>query len=135
MSAVVDYAYYTDVYLGTEADEASFPALCARAGDIIGAMIKWRNPETLGAFQLTLYKKAICAQIDFLAINGLDYATGGGNTDNGFTVGKVHINGRTGAENAKAGAMAGSVSPMAVMYLEQSGLMYPGVPTMGGCVC
>ena len=25
-----DYAFYCDVYKGTEADEASFPALCAR---------------------------------------------------------------------------------------------------------
>ena len=27
------------------------------------------------------------------------------------------------------------LSPMVLMYLEQSGLLYPGVPVVGGCVC
>lgn len=135
MSATVDYTYYTDVYLGTEADAASFPALSARAEDIVGAMARWTDPAEMSAFQLTLYKKAICSQTDFLAVNGLDSVTGS-RSDNGFTVGKVHVNGRAGSEQkSSGGAMAGNISPMAALYLEQSGLMNPAVPVVGGCVC
>jgi len=133
MSAIVDYEYYSTVYKGSEADEASFPALCARAGDVIGAMIRWKDPETLTAFQMTLYKKAVCAQVDFFAVNGLDSVAGG--TDRGFTVGKVSVNSKNVTDTIKKGAMSGGISPMVLMYLEQSGLLYPGVPVVGGFVC
>lgn len=128
---IVDLLYYWNVYQGEEADEASFPALCARAEDVIGAMVRWQDPSAFTPFQMTLYKKAICAQIDFFAVNGLDSVAGG--SDKGFTVGKVSISG--GNETTHKGAMSGSLSPMTVMYLEQSGLMNPAVPVVGGCVC
>lgn len=121
----VDYSYYWNVYLGKEADETSFPALCARAEDVIGAMIRWQDPSTFTPFQMTLYKKAVCAQVDFFAVNGLDSVAGG--TDRGFTVGKVSISG--GNETTHKGAMSDNLSPMCVMYLEQSGLMNPQVAT------
>lgn len=127
MSACVDYVYYSTVYMGQEADEASFPALCARAADVVGAMTRWKDPESLTSFQLTLYKKAVCAQVDFFAVNGLDSVAGG--TDKGFTVGKVSVNNRNSSETAKGGAMSGNISPMCIMYLEQSGLMNPQVAT------
>lgn len=133
MSANVDFAYYSTVYMGSEADQASFPALCARAGDVIGAMIRWKDPATLTPFQRTLVKKAICAQVDFFAVNGLDSVAGG--NERGFTVGKVSVSGKSGSEIAHKGAMAGNISPMATLYLEQSGLMNPAVPVVGGCVC
>ena len=128
----VCFEYYNDIYLGQEADMASFPALCARAEDIVNAMVRWQDPATFSPFQMTLYKKAICAQIDYLAVNGFDSVTGG--TDRGFTVGKVSVNNGKG-ETAQGGAMSGSLSPLVIMYLEQSGLMAPSVPVVGGCVC
>ena len=133
MSAIVDYEYYSTVYMGTEADEASFPALCARAADVVGAMIRWKDPETMTAFQLTLYKKSVGAQVDYFAVNGLDSVAGG--TDRGFTVGKVSVNSKNVTDTIKKGSMSGNLSPMVLMYLEQSGLLYPGVPVVGGCVC
>ena len=123
----VDFVYYSTVYLGKETDETSFPALCARAEDVIGAMTRWKDPSTFTPFQVTLYKKAICAQVDFFAVNGLDSVAGG--TDKGFTVGKVSVNNRNSSETAKGGAMSGNISPMVVMYIEQSGLMNPQVAT------
>ena len=133
MSAVVDYTFYSTVYMGSEADEASFPALCARAADVVGAMTRWIDPDTLDAWTLNLYKKAVCAQVDFFAVNGLDSAAG--NDGRGFTVGKVSISGKSGSELKSTGAMAGNISPMAILYLEQTGLMNPAVPVVGGCVC
>ena len=130
---IVDFTYYWNVYQGKEADETSFPALCARAEDVVGAMVRWADPATFTPFQLTLYKKAICAQVDFFAVNGLDSVAGG--NDRGFTVGKVSVNSKNVTDTIRKGAMNGNFSPMVLMYLEQSGLLYPGVPVVGGFVC
>lgn len=127
---VVDYAFYSSVYMGNDVDEASFPALCARAGDCIGALTHWVDDAkilTLPALIQTLYKKAVCAQIDFLAINGTDslQETASG----GFTVGKVTIHGKA---NSAGGKMSENISPLAISYLEQTGLMNPKVPCIEG---
>lgn len=126
--------------MGTEADETSFPALSARAEDVIGAMTRWAvTAENLAGYPLciqTLYKKAICAQTDFFALNGLETAEGG--TPSGFTVGKVSVSGKSGADIVRKGAMADAISPMAILYLEQTGLMnpqadvLPDMPMIGG---
>lgn len=122
----VDYTFYTTVYGGTDADATSFPALCARASDIIGAATHWVDEAEIAklpALYQTLYKKAICSQVDFLAINGIDSLNETASA--GFTVGKVTIHGKA---NANGGKMSESISPMAVSYLEQTGLMNPQVP-------
>jgi hypothetical protein len=135
--AIVDAAYYLTVYMGKEASECDFPALEARAEDVIGAMTRWQaTADTIASltpFQVTLVKKAICAQVDFFAVNGLEAVAGG--TGQGFTVGKVSISGKSGSELSNRGAMADNISPMAIMYLEQSGLINPSVPALGGCIC
>ena len=128
MSAIVDFPYYYNVYMGQEADQASFPALCARASDVVGALTRWVDFDTLSEFQQTLYKKAICAQVDWFATNGLDSVASG--SDGGWTVGKVTVHGRSSAEAQKSGAMSAHLAPLAVMYLEQSGLMNPAVPAV-----
>ena len=133
MSAIVDYTYYATVYMGTEADEASFPALCSRASDVVGAMTRWVDPETLDGYTLTLYKKAICAEVDYFALNGFESVAGG--TDRGFTVGKVSVSGKSGGELKHEGVMKNHVSPLVIMYLEQTGLLNPSVPVWGGCPC
>lgn len=128
---LVDYTFYSQVYGGTDADQASFPALCARASDVIGAVTHWVDDATiltLPALVQTLYKKAICAQVDFLAINGMDSLNETASA--GFTVGKVTVHGKTGS--AKGGALAEMISPLAIGYLEQTGLMNPQIPTIEG---
>lgn len=129
----VDFVYYSTVYMGKEADETSFPALCACAEDVVNALVRWQDPSTFSPFQMTLYKKAICAQVDFFAVNGLDSVAG--SDGRGFTVGKVSVNGVQAQSGASSGAMAHSMSNLVIMYLEQSGLLNPAVPIVGGCVC
>ena len=127
---VVDYCFYSSVYMGSDADQASFPALCARASDIVGALTHWVDVATiprLPAQILTLYKKAICAQIDFLAINGIDSLNE--TETGGFTVGKVTVQGKA---SASGGKMQDNVSPLAISYLEQTGLMNPQVACVEG---
>ena len=138
--AIVDMAYYTTVYMGQEATDCDFPALESRAEDVIGAMTRWVvTPDTIAKYPpivITLIKKAICAQVDYFAVNGLDSIAG--STGVGFTVGKVSVNGKGGGELIRKGAMADHIAPMVIMYLEQTGLLNPQVndiPDLGVIPC
>ena len=135
MSAIVDFTYYSTVYMGTEADATSFPALNAHASRVIASMTRWQvtdeNFSELPSFIQTLYKLAICSQVDALAINGIDSLNSG--EEVGFTVGKVRVDGK--AKASAGGAMSANISPAAISYLEQSGLMNPAVPVVGCCPC
>jgi hypothetical protein len=132
MSAIVDYTYYTDVYMGTEADKATFPALNAHAARMIQNLCHMRvSEENIDSFAKeiqTRVRLAVCAQIDFLAINGIESinTSGGG----GFTVGKVTVHATNSSSGG--GALRACISPEAFAYLEQIGLMNPQVPTIDG---
>lgn len=136
MSAIVDFQYYTETYMGSEADEASFPALNAHASRVIANMTRWQVDETtiseLPSLVQTLYRLAVCSQIDFLAINGVDSLSDGEGSV-GFSVGKVRVDGKN--KTSAGGAMSASVSPAAISYLEQTGLMNPAVPVAGCYPC
>ena len=136
MSAIVDFTYYKDTYNGTEADSTSFPALNAHASRVVGMMTRWQvnedNFAELPPIIQTMYKLAVCSQVDFIAINGVE-SISGGEESVGFTVGKVRVDGK--AKSSAGGAMSASISPAAISYLEQTGLMNPAVPVVGGCVC
>ena len=45
-----------------------------------------------------------------------------------FTVGKVSVSGKSGSDLVRKGAASDYISPMVLVYLEQSGLMNPTVP-------
>ena len=123
--AVVDYEYYTSTYIGDPAvTEAAFPRLEARAEDAVNALIRFR---AVPAQWETLYKKAICAQVEYYAMYGIEVASAG-LMENSFTVGKVSVTG--GGASARSGG-ASMVSPQAVAYLEQTGLLNPAVPVAG----
>ena len=136
MSAIVDYTYYTATYKGSEADETSFPALNAHASRVIANMTRWQVDETtideLPSLTKTLYRLAVWTQNDFHAINGEDSLTDGKGSI-GFTVGKVRVDGK--GKTSAGGAMSASVSPAAISYLEQTGLMNPAVPVAGCYPC
>lgn len=135
MSAIVDFTFYSSVYMGTEADATSFPALNAHASRVIDSMARWQvnseNFDTFPSLVQTLYKLAVCSQVDFLAINGVDSLSTG--EEVGFSVGKVRVDGKS--KSSTGGAMSANISPAALLYLEQSGLMNPAVPVAGCCIC
>ena len=138
--AIVDLAYYTTAYHGTEASDCDFPILEARAEDVVGAMTHWKvTADTIATLPVriqALVKKAICAQTDYFAINGLDSVAGG--NERGWTVGKVSVQSRYASQTEKSGLMAAHISPMVMMYLEQTGLLnpqvetFPQMPLLGG---
>ena len=138
--AIVDWAYYSTVYHGTEANETDFATLEAHAEDVIGAMTHWKvTTDTIASLPSmiqTLVKKAICAQTDYFAINGLDSVSSG--NERGWTVGKVTVQNRYASSAEKSGVMAAHISPMVFLYLEQTGLLnpqvetFPQMPMLGG---
>ena len=137
MSAIVEYSFYTDTYKGMEPTVTAdtFPALYAHASRVIAAMTRFRvtedNFSAQPSFVQTCYRLALCAQVDSLAINGVETLAAGEAV--GFSVGKVRVD---GGRNASAGGtLSASVSPAAMLYLEQSGLMNPAVPVFGGAIC
>ena len=132
---MIDFAYYTLEYRGQDADEASFPVFLAHARRIIDAMCRWQitdeNLTTYPAIIQTMYRNAVCAQVDWLALNGLESLNS--SSDGGFTVGKVTVH--SNYYSQKSGKMSNSISPLAMMFLEQSGLLNPSVPVVGCSVC
>lgn len=121
--AAVDYEYYTSTYIGDPSvTEADFPRMEARAEDLVNQLIRYQTVPTMWQ---TAYQNAICAQVDYYAIYGIDLAAGG-IASTGFTVGKVSVSGN----QAMSGA-ASMVAPAAKSYLEQTGLMNPSVPAAG----
>ena len=123
--AAVTFDFFANTYCGDPAvTEAAFPRLEARAEDAVNALIRFRAvPPQLEV----LYQKAICAQIDYYAIYGIEAASAG-LMENSFTVGKVSVTG--GGAAARFGG-ASMIAPQAVAYLEQTGLLNPTVPVAG----
>ena len=123
--AAVSYEFFKATYVGDPAvTETDFPRLEARAEDAVNALIRFRAvPAQFEA----LYQNAICAQIDYFAIYGIEAASAG-LMENSFTVGKVSVTG--GGGSARSGG-ASMIAPQAVAYLEQTGLLNPTVPVAG----
>ena len=123
--AAVTFEFFANTYHGDPAvTEAAFPRLEARAEDAVNALIRFRAvPPQLEV----LYQKAICAQIDYYAIYGIEAASAG-MMENSFTVGKVSVTG--GGASARSGG-ASMIAPQAVAYLEQTGLLNSAVPVAG----
>lgn len=123
--AAVSYEFFKATYVGDPAvTEADFPRMEARAEDIINQLIRYKEVPTMWQ---DAYKSAICAQIDYYAIYGIEAASAG-LMENSFTVGKVSVTG--GGASARSGG-ASMISPQAVAYLEQTGLLNPAVPVAG----
>lgn len=127
--AIVTYEYYTETYMGETIAEIDFPKYEAKAERLITQITHGRaaNYAALPAFQKQAIQEAICGQIEYYTLMGLDVSIAG-ETSSGWTVGKVRVDG-----NAKASATgaASMVSPSAIAALEQTGLLNPQVATIG----
>lgn len=129
--AIVTYSYYKDTFLGETIASDDFPRAEARAERLIAQITHGRaTAETfaaLPAFQQAAVTDAICSQIEYYVLNGIDISIGG-ETSSGWTVGKVRVD---GGSKAKATGAVSMVSPSAFAALEQTGLLNPQVPTLG----
>lgn len=129
--AIVTYDFYTTTFLGETIAAEDFPRAEMRAERIVAQITHGRATEAtfaaLPAFQQEAVKDAICSQIEYYALNGIDVSIAG-ETSSGWTVGKVSV---SGSNKACATGAASMVSPSAIAALEQTGLMNPQVPTIG----
>ena len=126
--AIVDYSYYENTYMGEPVATADFPRYAAMAERVVSAVCRGQYEtlisklSTSAAAKITeAYMNAICAQIEYYSATGILSATTG-QSDDGFTVGKVSV---TGGSNGSSFANRGAamVSPSVALYLEQTGLL------------
>lgn len=127
--AIVTYDQYTNTYYGETIAAADFTRADAHAERVInqitrGAVTEY---ESLPAFQKNALVEAVCAQISYFALNGVDIAVNG-NTANGWTVGKVRID--SGSSGSASGATS-IICAGAIAALEQTGLLNRQVDTVG----
>ena len=127
--AIVTYSYYTDTYMGEPIAEADFPRAEAKAERLITQITHGRAADyaALPAFQQQAIQEAICGQIEYYGLMGLDVAIAG-EMSSGWTVGKVRVD---GGNASKATGAVTMVSPSAIAALELTGLLNPQVPTSG----
>lgn len=124
---LVDYEYYTE-YMGEPIDGADFPRMEKKAERLIVQITHGRAKKAaqLPEVLQTAIKNAVCAQIEYYNLNGLDVAVTG-ETAADWTVGKVRVN--SGARASATGS-ASMVCPAAIAELEQTGLLDPAVPVL-----
>lgn len=127
--AIVNYTYYTATYMGEPIAETEFPRAEARAECAIAQITHGRSVHyaDLPAFQQSAIQEAICGQIEYYTLMGLDVSIAG-ETSSGWTVGKVRVD---GGSSSKASGAVTMVSPSAIASLEQTGLLNPQVVTIG----
>lgn len=127
--AIVDYGYYTAIYMG-EAIAGDFPRACARAERLINQITHGRAAHyaTMPPVMQEAIKTAICAQIEYYALMGIDISVTG-ETASDWTVGKVRVQSGNSGSNSVAGASS-MVCPAAIAELEQTGLLDPSVPVL-----
>ena len=129
-------AYYEQLYGPLNMTDNEFNVLSNQATDLIDSITQYRIVQGGGIAALPplwqeLEKKATAAQVLYFTQNGMDTVLTG-ESGQGFTVGKVHVDGKgasgTGSGNTAAQSM---VSPFAIALLEQTGLMRRDVSCLG----
>ena len=125
---IVTEEYYTETYIGEPVDTAGFPRFNKRAEDIVNHITHGRlkDFDTFSTEVKTSVQNAICAQIEFYALNGIEVSILGDSTQ-GFTVGKVNV--QKGTTKALTAAQS-MIAPMCFAYLECTGLLNPQVQTL-----
>lgn len=134
MAAYISIGEYAEMYGMPSVDPGAFPFLAQTASDIIDAATFYRvknYPQGLAGFDpmtQELVKKACAAEILYLIENGGVDSVVGATTRQGFTVGKVRVDGEgRSAQSSREKRGVSALAPMAVILLEQTGLMYPAV--------
>ena len=122
----VEIDYYTKEFKGEPVADADFPSLCQRAGEIIEELTLYRLTEKCFPLMSEDMKKrvkdAICAQIEYLDVNGgaeMDM----GNGMSGATLGKFSY---SGASSGNGSTEQSIFSQRAERILWPTGLTYRG---------
>lgn len=134
--AYVLEAYYTSTYFGVSAG-SDFSRFAARASDDITSACPMAAKDAteealdltvLTVKQLALLKKATCAQIEWYVANGDEY-------NESQAVGGERIGNFSRQSNLTQRKGPAALSPRAMAFLEQSGLMFRGAEVFGQLSC
>ena len=120
MAISVDSSYYYDVYMGKEYDDID--RCLKRAADIIDSMI---IVEPVTEMQITAYKKAVCAEAEYIANCGGTSDINEGKGAASFSLGKFSYS--SGSSGGSSAGISDKASTLAVMYLDKAGLLYRGL--------
>ena len=120
MAISVDIGYYYDVYGGEEYDDID--RCLKRGADIIDSMI---IVEPVTEMQITAYKKAVCAEAEYIANCGGASDINEGNSAASFSLGRFSYS--SGSSGGSSAGISGKASTLAVMYLDKAGLLYRGL--------
>lgn len=123
MASLVDESYYRDVYKGAEVYD-DLGVLLDRASDIVRQQTLYRldDIDSLPHFMQENVRKAVCAQAEFIDLNGgLDTLNSAGTAS--FSIGKFSMSGGTSGNGSNRSPAA---SPLMLSYLEAVGLLYRG---------
>lgn len=127
--AYITYSQYVEMYGTCPLTEQEFPVYASLASDLIDSVTQYRivkgGLSALPAFTQAQVTKAVAAQVLYMIQNGLE-AIMSGQAGQGFTVGKVHVDGST---NGKTAAQL-MISPAVSILLEQTGLMERRIPCL-----
>lgn len=122
--AYVTEEYYSDTFKGEPVVSADFPALEARASELVEEMTMYRvTPITILVMPEPIQeciKKAVCAQIEYMDANG------GSDMDNGDDLQSAGL-GKFNYTKSSGGASQQSLyAPRAQRILAPTGLLYRG---------
>ena len=122
----VDDNYYLNTFHGEPVDPADFPSLSMRAEELVEEMTMYRlNAATFQTMSEDIQqrvKNAVCAQIEYLDVNG------GSDMDNGAElqsagIGKFHYSMAAGPNGSTTQS---AYAPRALRILMPTGLLYRG---------
>lgn len=120
----VNYTYYTETYEGISVSEDEFNGLELRAGEMIDGLTMYKVAQTsLNDYPIFIqeqFKKAVCAQIDYI------YANGGMESLYQQEVQDISL-GKFNYSTIPEKKSNTHISPLAYQYLLITGLLYRGM--------
>lgn len=133
ISAFADKDYYNNFYKGVKIEDDDLNALLERASDIVrqNSIYTLDDIGKLPSFMQENLKKAVCAQVEFMEMNGgiEAFASGNVSSGTGFSIGKFSMSGvnSSGSSGGISGKISERNSPNMLAYLEAIGFLYRGV--------
>ena len=130
---LVDEDYYNNIYKGVKIEDDELNALLERASDIVRQNCAYAidDIEKLPSFMQENIKKAVCAQAEFMEMNGgiETFSSGNISSGAGFSIGKFSMSGGNSSGSASdiSGKISERNSPEMLAYLDAVGLLYRGV--------
>ncbi|MGM0816044.1 MAG: hypothetical protein ACQEUO_11000 [Bacillota bacterium] len=129
--------YYNNDYMGAPAPtDKDLNRYIKRASDVIDQVTGYKlygdKFDKLPDVIKDIVRKATAAQVEFYVVKGGDAALNAGeNSMDSVSVGSFSYSGGSGGSDGDSGRNFGRISPSALSFLSQTGLLYRGVFVRG----